>query len=99
MTAPFFASVLSAVADYGQPDRPDRTDREGLCQAYDQAQRSGEEIVPLPEGISCIPKGRGYILTPTRDVKLVQLANATVATPDGEATITSDTVVDLGEVR
>ncbi|WP_277540247.1 hypothetical protein [Haloarcula laminariae] len=91
--------AAAALARAQQHSQPDRTDREGLCAAYDAAQRSGQEAAPLPEGVSCIPKGRGFALTPTANVKLVQLANATVATPDSEAYIASDTVVDLEGVR
>ena len=91
--------VEAAFARAQQHDQPDRTDREGLCQAYDAAQGTGPEVAPLPEGMSCIPKGRGFVLTPTRDVKLIQLANATIACPDGEAWVKSDTVRQLEEVR
>ena len=97
MASPVFAAVIAAAAQHDQPDLG--TDADGLCAAYDDAQRSGEEVAPLPEGVSCIPKGRGYALTPTAEVRLVELANATVATPDSEAFVVSDEVVHLEEVR
>jgi hypothetical protein len=99
MIPPFFVSVLSAAASHDQPETTTRTDSEGLCQAYDAAQRSGEDIAPLPEGMSCIPQGLDVVLTPTADVKLTELSNATVASPDSEAWIASDTVHHLQEVR
>ena len=91
--------VEAAFARAQQHDQPDRPDREGLCQAYDAAQGSGPEVAPLPEPVSAIPDGRGVVLTPTAEVRLTQLSNATVAYPDGEAWVKSDCVRQLEEVR
>jgi len=91
--------VEGALARAQEHTQPDRTDREGLCQAYDQAQSAGPEVAPLPEGVSAIPDGRGVVLTPTREVRLTRLSNATVACPDGEAWVKSDFIAQLEEVR
>jgi len=91
--------VEAALARAQQHTQPDRTDHEGLCQAYDAAQSAGPEAAPLPESVSAIPDGAGVVLTLTAEVRLTQLSNATVACPDGEAWIKSDTVRQLEGVR